>query len=247
MKHSPLARLRPPAVFPSMHGGCRPEAPSNSMRCSDEATAHAQSPLAPRSARRSSRCRRRGARGAGMRLGEWVREALLSAPMDAGPDSGEVALAAEVLQALRSLLLNMALPFGQGGIPVAEMRGLIEQGRRVEAERGAGAGAAGGGSRSVQGDRPRGRRRQQRARQKPNRRRSDMAEWGRKEYAKKWPSRTPVWTWTAVLGVAGVLRGDADAGVRGCVAARISGGLWRTSKRRLLDYSSSRPAVLCPI
>jgi hypothetical protein len=27
-----------------------------------------------------------------------------------------------------------------------------------------------------------------------------MAEWGRKEYAKKWPSRTPVWTWTAVLG-----------------------------------------------
>ena len=27
-----------------------------------------------------------------------------------------------------------------------------------------------------------------------------MAEWGRKEYSKKWPSRTPVWTWTAVLG-----------------------------------------------
>ena len=26
-----------------------------------------------------------------------------------------------------------------------------------------------------------------------------MAEWGRKEYAKKWPSRTPVWTWTAIL------------------------------------------------
>jgi hypothetical protein len=24
-----------------------------------------------------------------------------------------------------------------------------------------------------------------------------MAEWGRKEYAKAWPSRTPVWTWTA--------------------------------------------------
>jgi hypothetical protein len=26
-----------------------------------------------------------------------------------------------------------------------------------------------------------------------------MAEWGRKEYSKKWPSRTPVWTWIAIL------------------------------------------------
>ena len=26
-----------------------------------------------------------------------------------------------------------------------------------------------------------------------------MAEWGRKEYSKKWPSRTPVGTWTAIL------------------------------------------------
>ncbi len=26
-----------------------------------------------------------------------------------------------------------------------------------------------------------------------------MAEWGRKEYAKKWPSWTPVWTWGAIL------------------------------------------------
>jgi hypothetical protein len=45
------------------------------------------------------------ARGAGMRLAEWVREALLSAPVNSGPDSGEVALG-EVL-ALRSLLLNL--------------------------------------------------------------------------------------------------------------------------------------------
>ena len=30
------------------------------------------------------------ARGAGMRLPEWVREALLSAPVNSGPDSGEV-------------------------------------------------------------------------------------------------------------------------------------------------------------
>ncbi len=26
-----------------------------------------------------------------------------------------------------------------------------------------------------------------------------MAEWGRKEYSKKWPSRTHVWTWTAIF------------------------------------------------
>jgi len=26
-----------------------------------------------------------------------------------------------------------------------------------------------------------------------------MAEWGWKEYSKKWPSRTPVWTWTEIL------------------------------------------------
>ncbi len=26
-----------------------------------------------------------------------------------------------------------------------------------------------------------------------------MAEWGRKEYTKAWPSRTPVWTWAAIL------------------------------------------------
>ena len=51
------------------------------------------------------------ARGAGMRLGEWVREALLSAPAEAGVDSGEVALS-EIL-ALRSLLLNLGGTWGQ--------------------------------------------------------------------------------------------------------------------------------------
>ena len=40
-----------------------------------------------------------------------------------------------------------------------------------------------------------------------------MAEWGRKEYSKAWPSRTPVWTWAAMLLTTGVLRRDADAGV----------------------------------
>jgi len=70
------------------------------------------------------------ARGAGLRLAEWVREALLAAPvepgMGSGVDSGEVALA-EVL-ALRSLLLNLHFRAAKGE-PVAEseMRGLIER------------------------------------------------------------------------------------------------------------------------
>jgi hypothetical protein len=71
------------------------------------------------------------ARGAGMRLGEWVREALLSAPVEAGVDSGEVALG-EVL-ALRSLLLN--LHFRSATIPEAEMRGLIERADGSKLER----------------------------------------------------------------------------------------------------------------
>ena len=52
------------------------------------------------------------ARGARMRLAEWMREALLSAPMTSGPDSGEVALG-EVM-ALRSLLLNLHLRAAKG-------------------------------------------------------------------------------------------------------------------------------------
>jgi hypothetical protein len=62
-----------------------------------------------------------------MRLGEWVREALLSAPAESGPDSGEVALS-EVL-ALRSLLLN--LHFRSATIPEAgyEVEGLASTSR----------------------------------------------------------------------------------------------------------------------
>ncbi len=74
------------------------------------------------------------ARGAGMRLGEWVREALLSAPMDAGVDSGEVALG-EVL-ALRSLLLNLHFRSATGEpVSESEMRGLIERADGSKLER----------------------------------------------------------------------------------------------------------------
>ena len=78
------------------------------------------------------------ARGAGMRLAEWVREALLAAPVEpvagSGVDSGEVALG-EIL-ALRSLLLNLHFRAAKGE-PVAEseMRGLIERADGTKIER----------------------------------------------------------------------------------------------------------------
>jgi hypothetical protein len=61
-----------------------------------------------------------------LRLAEWVREALLSAPVELGPDSGEVALG-EIL-ALRSLLLNLHFRAAKGEpVAEAEMCGLIER------------------------------------------------------------------------------------------------------------------------
>jgi hypothetical protein len=80
------------------------------------------------------------ARGAGMRLAEWVREALLAAPVEpvagSGVDSGEVALG-EIL-ALRSLLLNLHFRAAKGEpVAEAEMRGLIERadGSKIERAR----------------------------------------------------------------------------------------------------------------
>ena len=66
------------------------------------------------------------ARGVGLTLGEWVRDVLLAAPGESGPDAAEVALA-EVL-ALRSLLLNLHFRAAKGEpVAEAEMRGLIER------------------------------------------------------------------------------------------------------------------------
>jgi hypothetical protein len=78
------------------------------------------------------------ARGAGLRLAEWVREALLAAPVEpvagSGVDSGEVALA-EVL-ALRSLLLNLHFRAAKGEpVAEAEMRGLIERADETKMQR----------------------------------------------------------------------------------------------------------------
>ena len=74
------------------------------------------------------------ARGAGLRLAEWVREALLAAPVESGPDASEVALA-EVL-ALRSLLLNLHFRAAKGEpVTEAEMRSLIERADGVKMQR----------------------------------------------------------------------------------------------------------------
>ena len=74
------------------------------------------------------------ARVAGLRLAEWVRETLLAAPVESGPDTAEVALA-EVL-ALRSLLLNLHFRAAKGEpVPEAEMRSLIERADGVKMQR----------------------------------------------------------------------------------------------------------------
>jgi hypothetical protein len=90
------------------------------------------------------------ARGAGMRLAEWVREALMSAPVNSGPDSGEVALG-EIL-ALRSLLVEPALPCGEGRSDpgAGDARADRAGGRNEDA---AGAGASGDGAGGSKSDR----------------------------------------------------------------------------------------------
>ena len=58
-----------------------------------------------------------------------------------------------------------------------------------------------------------------------------MSEWGRKEYSKAWPSRTPVWTWMAfflsLLFFAGMLTLEYE-------------GSWTAAERLYLsDYLKS--------
>jgi hypothetical protein len=79
------------------------------------------------------------ARGAGMRLAEWVREALLSALGTGRPGSepdaeaGSEVILAELL-ALRSLFLNLQFRADKGPLTEAEMRGLIERADAVKIE-----------------------------------------------------------------------------------------------------------------
>ena len=81
------------------------------------------------------------ARGAGMRLAEWVREVLLSAPetgrpgSEPGAEAGSEVVLAELL-ALRSLFLNLSFRAAKGE-PVAEeeMRSLIERADATKMQR----------------------------------------------------------------------------------------------------------------
>ncbi len=134
------------------------------------------------------------ARGAGMRLAEWVREALLAAPVEpggsSGVDSGEVALG-EIL-ALRSLLLNLHFRAAKGEPVVeAEMRGLIDRADGTKIER---AGAHGGGSSGDKSDRAG-------AGDGGRDGTGGGLRWrsGTEGILEEWPSRTPVWTWMAIL------------------------------------------------
>ena len=74
------------------------------------------------------------ARANGLTLSEWVRDVLLAAPVDGGPESGEVVLAE--LLALRSLFLNLQFrAAGQSPVTEADMRGLIERADGVKMQR----------------------------------------------------------------------------------------------------------------
>jgi len=65
------------------------------------------------------------AQSAGLRLAEWVREVLLSAPEEPRDVADEVVLAE--LLALRSLFLNLHFRQGQAPLTEAEMRNLIDR------------------------------------------------------------------------------------------------------------------------
>ena len=73
------------------------------------------------------------ARANGLTLSEWVRDVLLAASVDGGPESGEVVLAE--LLALRSLFLNLHFRTGEEPLTEAEMRGLIERADGVKMQR----------------------------------------------------------------------------------------------------------------
>jgi hypothetical protein len=74
------------------------------------------------------------ARSAGLTLSEWVRDVLLSMPLDGGVESGEVILAE--LLALRSLFLNLSFRTAKGEPMVeSELRGLIERADGTKVER----------------------------------------------------------------------------------------------------------------
>ena len=138
MSFNPLARFRPPLPDVEQRTASVWPLPENPLwRCSMKPPLRTKSVGTKVSEAEFALLEER-ARGAGMRLAEWVREALLSAPVEpvagSGVDSGEVALG-EIL-ALRSLLLNLHFRAAKGEpVAEAEMRGLIERADGTKIER----------------------------------------------------------------------------------------------------------------
>ena len=94
MSLNPLARLRPGVVVPSdTQASCGLSPKSSTRRCSLKPPLRTKSVGTKVSEAEFALLEER-ARGAGMRLAEWVREALLAAPVEpvagSGVDSGEV-------------------------------------------------------------------------------------------------------------------------------------------------------------
>jgi hypothetical protein len=74
------------------------------------------------------------ARSSGLTLSEWVRDRLLSEPVEGGLEIGEVALGE--LLALRSLFLNLSFRTAKGEtVSELELRGLIERADATKLER----------------------------------------------------------------------------------------------------------------
>ena len=74
------------------------------------------------------------ARSSGLTLSEWVRDVLLAAPVEPGPEAGSEVVLAELL-ALRSLFLNLQFRAGKEPLTEAELRGLIERADATKLER----------------------------------------------------------------------------------------------------------------
>ncbi len=133
------------------------------------------------------------ARARKLTLSVWVRAELLEPRADGGGAAGEVLLG-EVL-ALRTILLNLMFSLTNGKPVTPEaMRELIEKAdgdkalKAMERLTAAVPKVEAGAERKW-------------------RKRAEMAEWGRKEYRKPWPSRRPVWTLGAIFAATVVFAG----------------------------------------
>jgi hypothetical protein len=74
------------------------------------------------------------ARSSGLTLSEWVRDVLLTAPVDGAPEPASEVILAELL-ALRSLFLNLHYRADKGPLDKDELRSLIDRADATKIER----------------------------------------------------------------------------------------------------------------